>query len=174
MVWQYYSCKTQADQLQVLNIHSIVCLLALAANVLGSPVQPDQSPNNNLKVNTPQTTSGCYHHASPTCCLPGVCMCQNEIYLTVSDSIIFIAIASLATIVAAVLASTMVMVSIVDQASLATAVLLVGLVASAAIMRAAIKRDARIAIRVSHTYARSDGPAPAKAWCLFNIDSLTL
>ncbi|KAH8708796.1 hypothetical protein HC256_008736 [Beauveria bassiana] len=58
-------------------MHSIVCLLALAANVLGSPVPPDQSPNNNLKANTPQTASGCYHHASPTCCLPGVCMCQN-------------------------------------------------------------------------------------------------
>ncbi|KAM0738195.1 hypothetical protein ACQRIT_007387 [Beauveria bassiana] len=42
-------------------MHGIVCLLALAANVLGSPVQPDQSPNNNLKVNTPQTASGCYH-----------------------------------------------------------------------------------------------------------------
>ena len=43
----------------------IICFLALAANTLGSPVQPNQSPNNNLEVNTPQTASGCYHQYDP-------------------------------------------------------------------------------------------------------------
>lgn len=41
-------------------MRGLVGLLALAANVLGSPVQPDQSINTR-ELNTPQTASGCYH-----------------------------------------------------------------------------------------------------------------
>ncbi len=46
-------------------MRGLVGLLALAANVLGSPVQPDQSINtgelNTGELNTPQTASGGYH-----------------------------------------------------------------------------------------------------------------
>ncbi|KAJ4152803.1 hypothetical protein LMH87_009323 [Akanthomyces muscarius] len=57
-------------------MRGLVGLLALAADDLGSPVQPDQSINTR-ELNTPQTASGFYHNASPTCCLSGVYMCQN-------------------------------------------------------------------------------------------------
>ncbi|KAM3536843.1 hypothetical protein ARSEF1564_010234 [Beauveria bassiana] len=50
--------------------------LALLAGVLGNPIESDQS-SSRLELNTRQTASGCYHHASPTCCLPGVFMCAN-------------------------------------------------------------------------------------------------
>ncbi|KAK1963445.1 hypothetical protein LY78DRAFT_553089, partial [Colletotrichum sublineola] len=34
-----------------------------------------------------QTASGCYHFASPRCCVPGVCMCAgSRIYLTNRDN----------------------------------------------------------------------------------------
>ncbi|ATY60547.1 hypothetical protein A9K55_005458 [Cordyceps militaris] len=54
-------------------VRNSLCFLTLAAAALGSPIQPDHD----LDLESRQTASGCYHHAAPNCCLPGVCMCQN-------------------------------------------------------------------------------------------------
>ncbi|KAK2018456.1 hypothetical protein LZ32DRAFT_328061 [Colletotrichum eremochloae] len=55
----------------------ILALFGFASLASAKPIDAEEMEFSRAVLEGRQTASGCYHHASPTCCIPGVCMCRN-------------------------------------------------------------------------------------------------